>query len=165
MEKKYFCNSNLSRFCYLGFAILLILSGIFCGVKYLNWFGILSGFYFFILFLESFRFIIFENDSITYRNKLFIKRKININKIIKYIPNNSSWNPRIFLKTVDGKKYKLDADNYEVIMFLRKILKVKFEKEILQKLNDIKLHGITLNKSVRYDDEMFCPAQSELGLF
>ncbi len=155
MEKKYFCNSNLSRFCYLGFAILLILSGIFCGVKYLNWFGILYGFYFFILFLESFRFIIFENDSITYRNKLFIKRKININKIIKYIPNNSSWNPRIFLKTVDGKKYKLDADNYEVIMFLREILKVKFEKEILQKLNDIKLHGITLNKSVRYDDEMF----------
>lgn len=155
MEKKYFCNSNLSRFCDLGFAIFFILSGIFCEVKYLNWFSILSGSYFFMLFLESFRFIIFENDSITYRSKLLIKRKININKIIKYTPNNSSWNPRIFLKTVDGEVYKLDADNYEVIMVLREILKVKFEKEILQKLNDIKLHGITLNKSVRYDDEMF----------
>ena len=154
MEKKYFCNSNLSRFCYLGFAILLILSGIFCGVKYLNWFAILSGSYFFILFLESFRSIIFENDSIIYRNKFLIKRKININQIIKYTPNNSSWNPRIFLETANKKKYKLDADNYEVLIHLRQTLKVKFKEEILQKLNDIKLHGITINARIRCDDEM-----------
>ena len=94
MEKKYFCNSNLSRFCDLGLAISLILSGIFCGVKYLNWFGILSGSYFFILFLESFRFIIFENDSITYRNRLLIKRKISVEmslRLSKYFGTTSKF--------------------------------------------------------------------------